>query len=110
VWLVDLGMTAKVRPALVLSVPAATTDRALATLVPHRTSTRGSEFEAAVPVPFLRAGVPEEDVGVEDSASSALEPPQDLLRHWRVKVVRHRELPGAEAERSRTGVDGGDGP
>jgi mRNA interferase MazF len=56
VWLVDLGMTAKVRPALVLSVPAETTDRALATLVPHTTSTRGSRFEAAVTVPFLRSG------------------------------------------------------
>jgi mRNA interferase MazF len=35
VWLVDLGMVAKVRPALVLSVAAADTDRALVTLVPH---------------------------------------------------------------------------
>lgn len=31
VWLVDLGMVAKVRPALVISVPAADTDRALVT-------------------------------------------------------------------------------
>jgi hypothetical protein len=37
VWLVDLGMAAKVRPALVISVPAADTDRALVTLVPHTT-------------------------------------------------------------------------
>jgi mRNA interferase MazF len=56
VWLVDLGMAAKVRPALILSVPAETTDRALATLVPHTTSTRGSRFEAPVTVPFLRSG------------------------------------------------------
>ena len=57
VWLIDLGMAAKVRPALVLSVPAEDTDRALATLVPHTTSPRQSRFEAAVSVPFLRAGV-----------------------------------------------------
>ena len=57
VWLVDLGMAAKVRPALVISVPAADIDRALATLVPHTTSARRSRFEAAVSVPFLRAGV-----------------------------------------------------
>lgn len=57
VWLVDLGMAAKVRPALVISVPASDTDRALVTLVPHTTSPRGSNFEAAVSVPFLRAGV-----------------------------------------------------
>jgi mRNA interferase MazF len=57
VWLVDLGMAAKVRPALVISVPAADTDRALVTLVPHTTSPRGSRFEVAGTVPFLRAGV-----------------------------------------------------
>lgn len=56
VWLVDLGMVAKVRPALVISVPASEADRALATLVPHATSVRGSRFEAAVPVSFLKAG------------------------------------------------------
>ena len=57
VWLVDLGMAAKVRPALVVSVPAADTDRALVTLVPHTTSSRQSRFEAAVSVQFLRVGV-----------------------------------------------------
>lgn len=57
VWVVDLGMTAKVRPALVISVPADDQDRALVTLVPHTTSARQSRFEAAVSVPFLRAGV-----------------------------------------------------
>src|SRR5713101_8059298 len=57
VWLVDLGMAAKVRPALVVSIPAEDTDRALVTLVPHTTSPRQSRFEAAVSVPFLRAGV-----------------------------------------------------
>ena len=57
VWLVNLGMAAKVRPALVRSVPAEDTDRALTTLVPHTTSPRRSRFEAAVSVPFLRSGV-----------------------------------------------------
>ena len=57
VWLVDLGMAAKVRPALVISVPADDIDRALVTVVPHTTSPRQSRFEAAVSVPFLRAGV-----------------------------------------------------
>jgi mRNA interferase MazF len=56
VWLVDLGMTAKVRPALVLSIPADDADRALVTLVPHTTSVRGSRFEAAVRAGFLKAG------------------------------------------------------
>ena len=57
VWLVDLGMAAKVRPALVISIPAEDTDRALVTLVPHTTSPRPSRFEVAVSVSFLRVGV-----------------------------------------------------
>ena len=55
-WLVDLGLAAKVRPALVLSVPFEDTDRAPVTLVPHTTSLRGSRFEVSVPVRFLRPG------------------------------------------------------
>ena len=56
VWLVDLGMTAKVRPCLVLSVPTVGDDRSIVTLVPHTTSVRGSRFEVAVPVRFLKPG------------------------------------------------------
>lgn len=56
-WLVDLGMAAKVRPAVVLSVPANDADRALVTIVPHTTSPRQSRFEIAMAVPVLRSGV-----------------------------------------------------
>lgn len=56
VWLVDLGLAAKIRPALVISVPPGDKDRALVAVVPHTTSLRGTEFEAVVPVPFLKAG------------------------------------------------------
>src|SRR5437764_8831312 len=57
VWIVDLGLAAKVRPCLVLSVPAdQQNDRALVTLVPHTTSARGSRFEVSVPVRFLKPG------------------------------------------------------
>ena len=57
VWLVDLGMAAKVRPCLVLSIAALDTERALATAVAHTTSPRGTRFEVSVRVPFLRPGV-----------------------------------------------------
>ncbi len=57
VWLADLGMAAKVRPGLVLSVPPDPQDRVLVTLVPHTTSVQGTRFEVAVPKPFLKAGV-----------------------------------------------------
>ena len=56
VWLFDLGMAEKVRPALVLSVAFGDHDRALVTIVPHTTTLRGSQYEIAVPVPFLRPG------------------------------------------------------
>jgi mRNA interferase MazF len=57
VWLVDLGMAAKTRPCLVLSIPVADVDRALVTLVPHTTSPRGSRFESPTGARFLRVGV-----------------------------------------------------
>jgi mRNA interferase MazF len=57
VWLVDLGMVAKVRPCLVLNVPANDeNDRVLTTLVPHTTSTRNSRFEIRSNVRFLKPG------------------------------------------------------
>lgn len=52
----DLGLAAKVRPAVVLSVPPNDTERALVTLVPHTTSLRGSRFEVATKVAFLKPG------------------------------------------------------
>jgi mRNA interferase MazF len=56
VWLVDLGLAAKVRPCVVVSTRISDLDRALITLVPHTTSIRGTQFESAVPVRFLKAG------------------------------------------------------
>jgi mRNA interferase MazF len=56
VWIVDLGLAAKVRPCLVQSVPARDEDRALVTVVPHTTSTRDTRFEAPLKVAFLRPG------------------------------------------------------
>jgi mRNA interferase MazF len=56
VWLIDLGMVAKVRPCLVLSIVVHEEDRALTTVVPHTTSVRGSRFEVSLPVRFLKAG------------------------------------------------------
>ena len=56
VWLVDLGMAAKVRPCLMLSTPVTEADRALVTLVPHTTSARGSRFEVPTNIKFLRPG------------------------------------------------------
>ena|SRR5437867_12924770 len=56
VWIVDLGLAAKVRPCLVLSIPTDPMDRVLATLVPHTTSVQGTRFEVAVQASFLKPG------------------------------------------------------
>jgi mRNA interferase MazF len=56
VWLVDLGLAAKVRPCVVLSVATGDSDRSLVTLVPHTTSVRGSRFEVVVGSRFLKPG------------------------------------------------------
>lgn len=56
VWQVDFGVAQKVRPALIISVPFADSDRALIGVIPHTRATRGSQFEVVVPVPFLEAG------------------------------------------------------
>ena len=53
-WLFDLGMAEKVRPVLVVSTGLGDLDRALVTVVPHTTSLRGSRYEIAIPVAFLK--------------------------------------------------------
>ncbi len=56
VWLFDLGMAAKTRPVLVVSVAYGDSDRTIVTVVPHTTQLRGSPFEISVQAPFLQRG------------------------------------------------------
>ena len=56
VYMIDLGMAAKVRPCVVLSVPLEESERSLVTVIPHTTALRNSRFEISVPVRFLRPG------------------------------------------------------
>ena len=56
VYMVDLGMAAKVRPCVVLSVPLEESDRSLVTVIPHTTALRNSRFEVPVSVRFMRPG------------------------------------------------------
>jgi mRNA interferase MazF len=49
-------MAAKVRPCLVISISAATEDRAIATVIPHTTSLRNTRFEVGIQKRFLRQG------------------------------------------------------
>lgn len=56
VWLTDLGMTAKVRPALVLNGSPAADELDLVTLLLHTTSLRGNRWELNIPKSFLKPG------------------------------------------------------
>jgi mRNA interferase MazF len=56
VWLVDLGMAAKVRPCLLLTDYPADDELALVTLVAHTTALRGNRWELSIPKPFLKEG------------------------------------------------------
>lgn len=47
IWLVDLGMVAKTRPVLILSVAYDDQERSLVTFIPRTTSVRGTRFEVA---------------------------------------------------------------
>lgn len=54
IWIVDLGMAAKVRPVLVVSVVVLDQDRSIVTIVPHTTSVRGTRFEVPIKLRFLK--------------------------------------------------------
>ncbi len=56
VWLVDFGLAAKVRPALLLTGEAADDELDLVTVVLHTTALRGNRWELDIPKPFLRPG------------------------------------------------------
>src|SRR5579871_3220777 len=57
VWIVDLGIAAKIRPCLIFSVPTDPQDRVLVTVVPHTTSVQSTRFEVDAKAPFLKPGV-----------------------------------------------------
>jgi mRNA interferase MazF len=56
VWLVDLGMVAKIRPALVISIPFRDDERAVFAVIPHTTALRGGRFEIQIKIPWLQPG------------------------------------------------------
>lgn len=54
--MVDLGLAAKVRPCLVVSVAFADSERALFSVVPHTTSVWSTRFEVPTAVRWLSDG------------------------------------------------------
>ena len=57
IWLVDLGLAAKVRPCLILSDYPTDDELALVIVIPHTTAVRKNRWELAIPKRFLKPGV-----------------------------------------------------
>ena len=56
VWMVDLGLVAKLRPCLLLTGFPSDEELALVTVVAHTTALKGSPWELNIQKPFLRKG------------------------------------------------------
>ena len=56
VWMVDFGIAAKVRPALLLTGEPADDELDLVTVLLHTTALRGNRWELPIPKPFLKPG------------------------------------------------------
>ena len=56
VWQVDLGIVAKARPAVVVSIPFHDDEHAVYAIVPPTTALRGGRFEVQVSVRWLHSG------------------------------------------------------
>jgi mRNA interferase MazF len=57
VWMIDFGMAAKVRPAVLLTGEPAADELDLVTVVLHTTALRGNRWELNIPKAFLKPGV-----------------------------------------------------
>jgi len=56
IWMADLGLAAKVRPALLLTGEPASDELDLVTVLLHTTALRGNQRELKIPTPFLKPG------------------------------------------------------
>jgi mRNA interferase MazF len=56
VWMIDFGLVAKVRPALLLTGLPADDELDVVTTLLHTTALRGNRWELSIPKPFLKQG------------------------------------------------------
>ena len=56
VWVIDFGLAAKVRPALLLTGEPAADELDVVTVLLHTTALRGNRWELSIPKPFLKPG------------------------------------------------------
>ena len=56
IWMIDFGMAAKVRPALLLTGDPPDDELDLVSVLLHTTALRGNRWELNIPKPFLKPG------------------------------------------------------
>ena len=56
IWLIDFGLTVKIRPALLLTGLPADNELDIVTVLLHTTALRGNRWELSIPKPFLKPG------------------------------------------------------
>ena len=56
VWVIDFGLAAKIRPALLLTGNPAENELDLVSVLLHTTALRGTRWELSLPKPFLKPG------------------------------------------------------
>jgi mRNA interferase MazF len=56
VWMIDFGIAAKVRPALLLTGTPADEELDIVTVLLHTTALRGNRWELSIPKQFLKPG------------------------------------------------------
>lgn len=88
IWMIDLGMAAKPRPAVILSVPFDDDEKAVVSYVARTTQVRGGRFEIEHRAPLFLPGV-------FDAQNIGTVPISKLLR--RLGRLQERDLVAVEA-------------
>ena len=87
VWIVDFGMMAKIRPALLLTGEPADDELDLVTVLLHTTALRGNRWELNIPKPFLKPGAFHLQQ-IQTISTAKLERRLGVLTHDEMKRVR----------------------
>jgi len=90
VWIVDLGMAAKVRPCLVLTAPPQSNELDVFTVVAHTRSLRGNRWGLRLPKPFLSGEGAFDVQRLATVASVKLERKLSELTHAEMNTVLDR--------------------
>ena len=90
IWMVDLGMVAKVRPCLVLTPPPQSNELDVYTVVAHTTSLSGNRWEIPLPRSFFRGEGAFDVQRIATVASVKLERKLGVLNRLELKSVLDR--------------------